>query len=178
MIGPLAELHERLDGGLERMLTDLRGMSERQRRFRPGGEAWSPTQVSHHLLLAQRGTVGAIERLRGKRARRRTLVNRLGHQAVRLVLWAGIRVKNPAPSATPDPSVTFDELEPEWAGERSRLRQLLEATDEGALGEAGFMHPVAGPLTVAESLTFLATHCEHHLRQLGRIRAHADFPAD
>ncbi len=173
---PLARPHDRLESGLERMLAELRRMSEAQRRFRPHEGAWSPVQVSHHLLLAQRGTVGAIEKLRGKKPRRRSLAQGLAHQAVKLVLRCGIRVKNPAPSATPDPTVTFAELEPEWAGERARLHELLESMDERAAGDAGFKHPVAGPLTVEESLAFLAAHVEHHLRQLDRIRADANFP--
>ncbi len=177
MIPPLARLHDRLDGGLERMLAELGQMSEAQRRFRPHADAWSPTQVCHHLLLAQRGSVGSIEKVRGKKARHRSLGQRLGHRAVRLVLRLGLRVKNPAPSAAPDPAISFEELEPEWAGERARLRRLLESMGEHALGEAGMKHPVAGPLTVEESLTFLAGHVEHHLRQIGRIRAHPDFPA-
>lgn len=176
VIEQLGELHDRLERGLDQMLGELRGMSEAQQRFRPAVEAWSATQVSHHLLLAQSGIVGAIEKMRGRKAERRTLADRLKHQAVRLVLFGGIRVRNPAPSATPDPDVAFEELEPLWAKERERTRGLLDSMDEAALGEAGFRHPIAGALTVLDSVVFLAGHVEHHLRQLRRIRSHVDFP--
>lgn len=176
MIAPLEALHDRLNAGLDRMLSELRGMTEEQRRYKPDEPTWSATQVSHHVLLAQTGIVDQIEKMRGQKSRRRSLFESLRHQAVRFVLWCGIRVKNPAPSAAPDPNVTLDELEPSWAAERARLSGLLESMGEAALADAGFKHPIAGPLNVAETVTFLATHVEHHLRQLDRIRAHPDFP--
>ncbi len=95
---------------------------------------------------------------------------------MKFVLRRGIRVRNPAPSATPNPEIGFEDLEPRWAEERTKVAILLESMGEAELDQAGFNHPIAGPQTVAESLEFLVTHLEHHLRQLGRIHSHAAFP--
>lgn len=177
MIARIERVHDRLSAGLDRMLGELGGMTAPQRRFKPDESTWSATEVCHHVFLAQSGIVDELEKMRGRKAIGRSLSQSLWHQVVRLVLWSGIKVKNPAPSAAPDASVTLDELEPRWASERNRLRGLLEGLDESALGDAGFKHPIAGPLSLEETVTFLATHVEHHLRQLRRIRSHPDFPS-
>ncbi len=176
MIARLAQLHERLEGGLDRMLTELAEMTEAQRRFRPAEDSWSPTEVAHHLLLVQAGIVGAVEKMHRQPAKRRSLMDGLKHLAVKGVLFCGIRVRNPVPAAAPDPAVSFEDLEPQWATERQRTLRLFESLDAEALGQAGFKHPIAGPLSVEDSLVFLVGHLEHHHRQLDRIRSHARYP--
>lgn len=177
MIARLAELDDRLESGCDRLLRDLGAMDEGQRSFRPRTGVWSPTEVAHHLLLVHTGIVATLRKVGGEAMRRRSVWQRLGHRAVLLVLRSGIRVRNPVPSVTPDPGVTFEQLEPEWAAARADTRALFESLDEPALERRGFRHPIAGPLTVFESLEFLASHLEHHHRQLDRIRAHSDYPA-
>ena len=152
-------------------------MTSRQRAFRPGDEAWSPNQVAHHLLLVQSLSVDTIEKNRGRRSARPSLRHRLARIGVGFVLRFGIRVRNPAPPTTPDPGMTFEELEPRWSAERNRLRALLAPLDDSALADAGFKHPISGPLDLGGSLDFLACHLEHHLRQLDRIRAAPGFPS-
>ena len=173
----LERLARRIDANLDRLLETLRAMTPEQRSFEPGGDAWSVNQVAHHLLLVQSISVGVMEKNRGRQSARRNLRQRLGRIGVAMVLGLGIKVRNPAPPTTPDPEITFEELEPRWSEERARFGGLVASMDDASLGEAGFKHPISGPLTVGESLDFLACHLEHHLKQIERIRALPGFPA-
>ncbi len=173
----VAELTGRVEGDIERFLAEMSALSSDQRRYRPKDGAWSPNQVAHHLLLVQSLSVGVMEKNGGRASAPRSWMQKLGRIGVFVILRFGIRVRNPAPPTTPDRDIAFEELEPLWAAERARLQALVATMDDAALRSAGFKHPISGPLTVAESLDFLACHLEHHLRQLDRIRADAGFPA-
>ena len=173
----LAELHAGLGERLERLRAELGAMTEAQRHFRPEPGAWSPLQVAHHLYLAEAASVAAMEKAAGRPSRRRGLVKRLGYFGVWVVLKLGLRVKNPAPAATPDADVDLEAVDRDWREVRARLAALLERLGESGRHSAAMMHPVAGPLDLEEALLFLGRHLDHHLRQIGRIRQHPRFPA-
>lgn len=177
MIRPLKKYHLRLSSGLDDLWTVLRGMTDEQRRFRPEPDDWSALEVAHHVFLAERGTVASLEKLRGKPSRKRGLKARLGKLAVAVVFKCGIPVENPSRAVTPDPAVGFDELEREWRAVRVRMLELLESMDEAAPDQAGMSHPISGPLTVKETLSFLAGHLERHLGQMRRLRSEKAFPS-
>jgi hypothetical protein len=172
----LKKYHLRLSSGLDDLLVVLRGMSDEQRRFRAKPDAWSAIEVAHHVFLAERGAVAALEKHRGVPARRRTLKQRLGKAAVAAVFRFNIAVENPAKVITPDPEVGFDELEREWWAVRDQLLELLESMDASSLTDWGLNHPISGPLTVEETMAFLADHLERHLAQIRKLRSAESYP--
>lgn len=176
MIGTLKKFYLRLTSGLDDLLTVLRGMTDEQRRHRAQPNDWSALEVAHHVFLAERGTVDSLEKLRGRPSRRRSWKNKLGNLAVGVVFRLGIPVQNPSKVVTPDPAVSFEELEREWREVRERMLDLLQSMDEGAEKHAGMNHPIAGPMTVKETMAFLAAHLERHLKQMRRLRAAESFP--
>jgi hypothetical protein len=150
-------------------------MTGEQRTFRSAPDVWSPNQVTHHVFTVEKLSVETMEKLEGRKSAPRSLAEGCKKLVVQAVLGAGIKVKNPT-RTTPDPEIDFEEIESEWPAVRARLEQLLARTDDPA-SAAGIRHPIAGPHSLAESIEFLAAHLEHHLRQLGRIQAAADYPA-
>ncbi len=152
-------------------------MSVEQRSFRPYEEAWSSNQVAHHLLKVQQLTFDSIEKLDRQPSQRRSLLQSVAKLGVASVLKFGFKVRNPAPPTAPEPAVRFQELEPLWREELTRLRKWTASRDDSLLGCAGMKHPISGPLSQAETLDFLACHLAHHLRQIARLRAHPEFPA-
>jgi hypothetical protein len=177
VIRAIKKYHLRLTSGLDDLLLVLRGMTDEQRRFRPEPDDWSALEVAHHVFLAERLTVTSLEKLRGQPSRKRGLKAKFGKLAVAVVFKLGIPVENPSKMVTPDPAVGFDELESEWREVREQMLEVLEAMDEDAPGQAGMSHPFAGPMTVRETLAFLAAHLERHLGQMRRLRSEKSFPA-
>lgn len=167
----------RLDSGLDDLLTVLRGMTDEQRRYRPEPDAWSALEVAHHVFLAEKGTAAALEKHLGKPSRRRGLKAKLGYLAVGAIFRFGIPVQNPSKAVTPDPAVSFEELERDWREVRRQMTDLVASMDDDAVGQAGLNHPIAGPMTVRETMAFLAGHLERHLKQMRRLRAHESFPS-
>ena len=177
MIPVLADKYTALQASRDRMLDGIRALSTEQSTFQATPESWSPLQVAHHVFIAEQVGVDAMVRLGDRASKRRNLVQKFGYVAVWLVMKLGIRVKSPARRTTPDPEISFQELENDWNEVRDRLEEFLDTLDEADLKKAGFMHPVAGPLNLREGLMFMNRHLEHHLRQLDRIRRHPNFPA-
>lgn len=177
MIRPLKKFHLRLVSGLDDLLTVLRGMTDEQRRYRPEPDDWSALEVAHHVFLAEQGTVATLEKHRGRPARRRGLKAKLGKFAVGVVFRFGIPIQNPSKMVTPDPAVSFKGLESEWRGVRTRMLDLLQSMDDEAATQAGMNHPIAGPMTVEETLAFLAAHLERHLAQMRKLRSEKSFPS-
>lgn len=177
MVPRLQELCDDLDRRLTELLGTLREMDEAQRSYSPRPGAWSPLQVAQHLLIAERGTGGTMAKNLGRPSARRGLGARLGYLAVWIVMRFDLRVRNPARSTEPGAERPLDEIERDWSEVRSELREALEAAPESALRQAGFKHPVSGPLTLEESLVFLVRHLDHHLVQVERIRRAPGYPA-
>jgi hypothetical protein len=64
---------------------------------------------------------------------------------------------------------TFDELCTTWARGHEALQDLAVRTDAGFADEARFVHPVAGPMTLADALRMLEVHLARHERQIRRL---------
>ncbi len=82
----------------------------------------------------------------------------------------------PTRKVRPDPTLPVSAVEDEWSENRDALLSHLRSLEPSRYREPAIRHPVAGPMDVLQTLTFLASHQAHHLGQLRRIRAHPDFP--
>ncbi len=152
-------------------------MTAAELEFRPAPEAWSSLQVARHVQLTERAIAVSLRRGAGAVPARRTWKQKLGNVVVGTVLRLGIRVRLPIRAVTPEDALDRSDLFAEWERERGDLRGLLEKVDRDGFRSPAFVHPVAGPMNVSETLGFLERHFDHHLRQLDRIRRSPGYPA-
>jgi len=173
----LKPAHDTYQQQADHLLAEVRALSPEQRAFRSDPDSWSHIEVLHHLTLVDQGVAQYLEEGLPEGKRRPRLRQRLMGPLVKLVLRSPIRVKAPSDRVLPDPDVSFDEVEETWRQARGEITTQLEQIGDDRVGTPTFIHPISGPLTPAQVLTFLNDHLNHHGHQVRRIRKHPDFPA-
>ena len=158
----------------ERLLDDYSRLTEEQLRHCPGEGTWNLLQVAEHLLMAEQGSLTAIERRSGQRPVR-NLKQRVMGVLVAVVLKLGMKVKVPSRRLEPGGRISLDELRREWDRVGRGLRGLLAGLTEEEIGTTAIRHPLAGPMDFRDGLDFLCGHFDHHLRQVDRIRRSPGF---
>ncbi len=160
---------------------ELQALSDQQLRYRPAPDAWSFAEVAQHLLQVEREvTKAASQPGVERRGRRRNAREWIGFSAFQSIVLFNLRIKVPGkvaklvtPTGNPDMGVLWSE----WAKVHEDLALYLEPLREESLREMAFRHPIMGPTPVTGVLPFLHSHFGHHMRQVGRIRRSAGFPA-
>ena len=147
-----------------------------QAKPRPG--AWSILEIVEHVVVAESVILLGLPAWENLVARPRSLEHRLKFLVVLLVLKLRIPVRVPSRRMLPTGQRSLAELRDSWDGHVRWLRAFAEASDEGALGQAFFTHPVAGPITLAQALRMDLLHLRTHCRQIAKLRPqHLHQPA-
>ena len=169
MIPSLASSFDALERRRQALLADLAARPRATIEARPSANAWSLAEVAQHLWLVERGTLKVLtSRLEKGQPLRRGPFNRLGIAAMRFVLGR-IRLKVPIEAIRPRPGIALEQVRTDWDDTRERLRTLLDGMDEARAAQPWFRHPLAGALSVVETMDFLTRHHDHHLMQVARI---------
>ncbi len=163
---------DRMDAKLQRLLTDLQAYSEAELNRKPSPESWSVLQILHHLMLAERLSVGYV---RKKLSFNPTLPNTglltwLRLQGLRTYNWLPVKLK--APKAVgkenlPDESTLADAAQ-QWLAQRAELRTWLSALPEELFKKELYKHPLAGRQSLYGMLLFFEGHFDRHLQQIQR----------
>lgn len=152
----------------QRLLDHLGTLDDAALRYRPTPGAWSLLQVAQHLVLLERLVLKAMIRDPRPGVRRRWW-HSIGARMVAFVFRHGFRVPAPTRKVVPLEDTPLEESARQWADLRAELHTFLEAATPERAQALGWRHPVSGPLDVYGTLDFLATHHDHHLRQVERI---------
>lgn len=176
MLPSLQAHFDALEERRQALVAELEGCAPEQLSFRQAPEAWSLGEVAHHLLLVEQGVLQVLSDERRQHPGRRTILNRIGSVAVRVVFALGIRVKVPIRSVVPTGDVPLNEVKQQWNDTRAGIRVYLEGVASPTLRQPLLRHPVSGPMDVSQGLVFLRRHFDHHLRQVARMRRSAAFP--
>ncbi len=178
MLPGLNDPFGRLEARRTALLLELGALTPLQLAFRPSPDAWSPTEVAHHLSLVDARTTRVLtERRVSGVTRRRARDVLVRAPLLRLYFAIGWRAKMPVKGVAPDPTVPLERTAAQWAETRRTLAAYLDAMDEDACRAIVYRHPIAGFMDIVETLHFLSRHHDHHLRQVARIRAAPGFPA-
>lgn len=141
-----------------------------QAKPRPG--TWSILEIVEHVVVAESVILLGLPSRAELLARSRTLEHRLKYLLVLLILKGRIPVRVPSRRMLPTGQRSLPELRDTWDGHVRWLRTLAEEADEEVLGEAFFIHPVAGPLTLAQALRLDLLHLQTHRRQIVKRLPH------
>lgn len=180
----LQQLQAQLDALVakrSRFEVETRALSEGQLRFRPAEGSWSIAEVAQHILHVEREVMKAASRPDvARHGHARNFREWMGLGVFLAIVLCGVRIKVPpkvaglvTPAANPDIEILWSE----WAQMHRTIERYMERVREENLREMAFRHPIIGPTSVRGLLPFLAKHFDHHMRQVGRIRRSAGFPA-
>lgn len=135
---------------------------------RPADGGWSAGQVLAHVIEAERKSLAYVrKKLQDPDAiPRRTLRHRLNGFVLSLAMKGPFKFEVPPVVGEPPESVDLDDLTRDWQEVRSGWREFVSTFPPELEDRAVYRHPVAGPLTLGDSLRFLITHLERHSRQI------------
>lgn len=136
---------------------------------RPRPDKWSILEIVEHLVLSERVVFGPLDALEQRTPRARSLGNRALYWVVMFILRFDIPVKVPSAALLPEGARSVESLWTQWEASHAALRRSVEASDTRVRRHALFSHPVAGPMTMADTLRMLEVHLDRHIRQIERL---------
>ena len=164
---------------LERLRSDLMarldGLESATLNRAPARGGWSAAQVAAHLIQAERLS---LEYLRKKTREPEAIADSGAYEALKsrllaLAMRLPFKITAPARSGDVPDRAELEELAADWESVRSGWREFIEQFPAELAGKAVYRHPVAGPLSLAQALKFLADHFKRHLIQIERTLGEA-----
>ncbi len=165
-----------LDARRAEFLAGLDSLPPEQQRQRPTASAWSPVEIGEHLLIVERGLARVAGRQieKGEGRRRFDAPSAKSVEGLVAAMRTPAKFQVPAGAGSIDPTgeLSLDELRQAWGASGAQWHRVAETLPPGLEDEGLVLHPIAGPMTIANTLRFLEAHIEHHLHQLARtVRA-------
>lgn len=163
---------DRMDGQLEALLEQVGQYSHEVQNRVPADGGWTALQTMHHLILAERGSLGYVQK---KLSYNPTLTKaglreRYRAWLVQTYLKTPFKVKAPAVvsgNALPKES-NFEEVAQRWRADRTAMRAYLLDLPEEAFSSALYKHPLAGRMSLSGMLGFFDAHFQRHRKQVLR----------
>lgn len=177
MLPELKERFEPLQAELKE-LTDYMDSLPEDRRYKSPEGSWNAVQIFYHLKESEKGTAGYL----GKKIQAPKSEVSSGGLSSKLrskLLSKSLRnhkMKFKAPAVFSDmPSKPdYETVRREYMEARKNLEAVLEEFETDMLGKAYFKHPVAGRITIVQTLKFLTDHFERHREQIYERSAKID----
>jgi hypothetical protein len=152
-----------------RLLDSIAGIEPARLAAHPRPGKWSIQEIIEHLVLAEVGVFGDFTQLRQQTPRPRRTKDRILYLVVMFILRFDIPVSVPSRAMSPKGGRSPAELRVAWEANHDRLRAWLASSDRSLLARPLFRHPVAGPMTAAQSLRMLEVHLDRHVRQIDAL---------
>mgnify|MGYP006289343917 CR=1 FL=1 len=166
------QLDSRLTGmetRLAKMIAHLETLEQEKLHHKPDGK-WSPAQIFQHLHDSEIGTLSYLEKKINEK-KGEVPLGGLGSKLRSFILSRALRNKKkkyraPKVLGEPGEKPNFEFLKTDYLEARRKLRTLLSKLEKKDLKKAYFKHPVAGRLTIVQTLGFLEDHFERHFEQI------------
>jgi hypothetical protein len=158
----------RLDKQRHALLDELETLTGEQVAFTPGPGKWSMLEVIEHLVISEREIFKCVPEQPRKRQGISRLRNHVSYIFVVIVLKLGLPVPVVSHEMEPEGKSSLSELHRQWDENHGWLRGFVEKLSEEDLDRPVFCHPVAGPITLAQSIQMDRLHLNTHLRQIRR----------
>ena len=161
----------KMESERQNLLKKLEQYSEEVLTKKPDADSWSVTETIYHLKVADNGAllymrkkveVGGHQKANFGAAVKQKLLN--------FAVSLPFKYKAPAVAQVPKGTkVSYAEAVAEWNDVRQALKKEYETIDENIIGNELFKHPVAGKLSILQSVKFMRQHVVRHLGQIDRI---------
>jgi uncharacterized damage-inducible protein DinB len=159
---------DRLDKQRRALLEELERLTAEQMAFTPGPGKWSILEVMEHLVISEREIFKCVPEQLQKGQGISRLRNHLAYFLVVVILKLGLPVPVVSHEMEPEGRSSLNELHQQWDENHRWLRSFLEQMATENLESPVFCHPVAGPLTLGQSIQMARLHLNAHLSQIKR----------
>lgn len=173
MATSLSTQYERIEASKAEILARLDGLDDEQLNRRPAENEWSAIQVICHLVRAESLSLRYIrKKMQGDDPGDGGLGAKLRSGALSLILKLPLRYKAPSRSAELPERADLEATRCEWEEGRAGWKELVDSLSPEQARKTIFRHPVAGRLTLSQTLRFMDNHIKRHTGQVERILRH------
>jgi len=158
------------DAARRALLDELGALEPAVLSAKPLPGKWSILEIVEHLVLAERAVFKGMPDPLRLDARERGLGDHARYLLVTFILKAGVPVRAPSRRMLPQGGRSLAELRHMWDENKAWLLSVLDALGPEGLGKAVFEHPVAGPLTVEQSVRMVQVHFDGHVKQIRALQ--------
>ena len=152
------------------LLDEMEALDPAELVARPLAGRWSILEIIEHLVIAERMVLQGLPEPSRLVERERRLKHRFLYLIVMFVLKYGIRVQVPSPAMVPRGARSLREVRRLWDENQEWLRGYIGSLDRRGFRRAVFEHPVAGPLSVEQTVRMDQVHLNTHIRQIRRLQ--------
>lgn len=168
---------QELEQATKDMLQIIAKTSDAQRNFQPSPTSWSLLGVVEHLTIVESGILGFFKKYNPSDSKRKaTFKVKFNNILTKLFFNLPIKIKAPLDSLHPKGEQGLTNLKDVWSVYRQELVQIVQTMPSDKANYTVFKHPIIGPMTMAQTLYFMTSHIRHHIKQMKRIQANADYP--
>ena len=170
MLPALRKSFDRMEASRFRILQLAESLPGPRAHASPGPEEWSVVQVVEHMVTIDRMVLKLVQKQLAKADLRPAGIG-TWMRSVLVTLALRYRKKFKAPGVLPQPvgSRSLAEWRDEWEASRRQWRETLESVPEKLRHRELFKHPLAGYLTIGQTLHFITEHTLHHVPQVQRL---------
>jgi hypothetical protein len=158
----------------ERLLEAVQGLSEEQRRFRPGVGRWSVADCLEHVAILERGVLQKIRKVLPAAPQPRAGVP--DDLILAGIPDRSVRFRSPREALPRGRWTDFAELLRQFEAARERSLRFAAVTQSDLRGHFFAHHPQLGELDCYQWLLFVGAHSERHARQAEEVIGDPEFP--
>ncbi|MBC7927075.1 MAG: DinB family protein [Bryobacteraceae bacterium] len=165
-----------LEESREKFANSVKGLSEKQWKFRAAEGKWSIADVAEHLALTEGGITSLVQQQLMQSPEVET-VDTAWDQKMRPVLTdRSTKVQAPEPLRPSSNFATGDAAMDAFRGSRMKTISYVQNTKDD-LRHHKAPHPFLGPLDGYQWLLLLSAHTERHTAQIEEVKTSAGYPA-
>lgn len=169
MLLKLQKPYNELEAELRELYAYMDSLPEERRQKSPEG-AWSAVEILYHLKESEKGTAAYLAK-KIQAPKSEVPKGGLASKLRSYLLSKNLRnytKKFKAPSVFKDMprDLNYSEVRAEYLQAREELKNILEEFEVDMLGKSYFKHPVAGRITIIQTMNFLKDHFERHVEQI------------
>ena len=151
------------------LLNDLERLDEEEVRRKSGPNTWSLLEIVQHLVLSEREVLQNLPEPKILTTRKQDFRHLVSYALVFAVLRWNIPAPVPSDSMVPDGNTSLSELHYQWDENLTWLRDYLNTLRLEDVGRAVFRHPIAGPMTIGQTINLATLHFDAHFRQIQKV---------
>jgi len=166
-----------LEESRKEFLSAIDGLTEQQWKWKPSPERWSVSEVAEHVVLAEAGQFGNVQKAIGSPPQADWEEQTKGKTAILEMVMAPRLGKAQAPEPiVPKGGMTAAQVSERFEKQRSEIVKFATGTDV-PLKQFILNNPFFGPLNGYHWLIYAPLHTMRHDKQIAEIKATPGYPA-
>lgn len=131
---------------------------------------WSVAQILTHCNSSVSAVLGYLQHKlqQPQKIPNKNITTWFRSKLLNAALKSDLKFKAPKSIETVSQEIHFEEIKTAWTKQQTALQNLLFSFPLNLLDKTVFRHPVAGRVTMDQTLEFLYLHLLHHKRQILR----------